>query len=201
MWLLPRHSLLVIDGFSSWTSPRIPVVETVLAKLWLCHRLVGSMSACHMAKHTVVMASTSLMSTSLCWWGAAHLFNCLCNGCSLLAISAKTLPSSLLCSLSDCLYCIDQVAENGISSVKATSSKGSHDALAIRVPRWKVASLPKSVSSSGCMALLLFGAPGCCPLQAWICGPEKRAPPRSFKRNFVQKVHGSILMRSSLYGV
>ena len=124
MWLFPRHSLLVIDGFSSWTSPRIPVVETVLAKLWLCHSLVGSMSACHMAKHTVVMASTTLMSTSLCWWGAAHLFNCLCNGCSLLAISAKTLPSSLLCSLRDCLYCIDQVAENGISSVKATFVEG-----------------------------------------------------------------------------
>ena len=168
LWLLPSSSTLVNDGFSSWTSPKIPVAVMVLAKLWPCKSLVGSMLACHMIKHTVVMARTTLMSTSLCWWGTAHLFNCLCNGCNILAISAKTLPNSLLCSLSDCLCCTDQAAENSMSSVKATSSKGSHDALATRMPHWKAASLLKLVPSSGCMAHLVFSAPGCCPLHARI---------------------------------
>ncbi len=67
--------------------------------------------------------------------------------------------------LSDFLRCTAQASANDMSSVKATSSEGSHDALVIRVSYWNATSLPRFAESSGWMVLLLSSEPGCCPTQ------------------------------------
>ena len=139
------------------------------------------------------------MSTR-CAGGELHTSSTACNGCNLLAISAKTLPNSFLCSLSECPCCIDQAADSSMSSVKVALSKGSHDAFAIRMPRWKVSSLPSLYQAA---AVWLF----CCSV-LWLLphvspglGPRKGSFFALSKRNFAHKVQGSMLMSSSVSGM
>ena len=70
------------------------------------------------------------------------------------------------------MSCTNQAAGNVMSSVKATSSKGSHEALAVWMPYWHAAS-SSPLLGIGCSAPLLLNALGCCPMQARTCGPEK----------------------------
>ena len=78
-----------------------------------------------------------------------------------------------LCPLGEALLCADQAAENNVSSVKAASSKGSHEELSTRVPHWNAA-CSGLLPAAAAWSLSLLSALGCCPCRP---GPEvqKRA--------------------------
>ena len=82
------------------------------------------MLSCHLIKNMMVMTRATLMSPRLCWWGTALIFNRFCSGCDLLVISCRVCVKTRLCLLGEALFCSDQAAENNVSSVKATLSKG-----------------------------------------------------------------------------
>ena len=125
------------------------------------------MLSCHLIKNMMVMTKATLMSPGLCWWGTALIFNRFCSGCDLLVISCRVCVKTRFCPLSEALFCADQVAEEQrVFSEGHLVEGGSHEELSIRMPHWNTASLPRPVASSGCMALLLLSAPGCCPMQA-----------------------------------
>ena len=133
----------------------------VLTKLCPCRSLAGSMLFCHLIKCMMVMTKATQMSPRLCWWGTALISNRFCGSCD---------RWSSLCPLGEALFCADQAAENNVSSVKATSSKGSHEELSIRMPHWNTASFAKA-----CCQQRLHG-----PLavqRAWLppyAGPDLR---------------------------
>ena len=154
------------------------------------------MLSCFMNKCMMVMTRATLMSTRLCRWGTVLIFNWSCGGCHLLVVSCQICIKTRLCSLREVRFCTDQAAENIMSSVKATLSKGSHAELSIGMPPWNAVSLPRHVASSGCMALLRLAAPSGCFAQAQACGPEKANSLSFFPRNFLHQVRGSMLMSS-----
>ena len=141
----------LLSNSSLWSLVAFPP-GTFQRHLWLhgainlcpCRSLAGSMLFCHLIKYMMVMTRATLMSPRLCWWGTALVFNRFCSGCDLLVISCRICVKTRLCPLGEALFCADQAAENNVSSVKATSSKGSHEELSIRMPHWNTASFAKA---------------------------------------------------------
>ena len=148
--LLSNFSL-VIGGVFSWNVSKTSVAAKVSNELRLRGSLVGSMLTGHLLKCMLMTTRATLMSMRLCWWRTALIFGLFCSGCNLLHSSCRICVKTRLCLLSVVLLCTDQDAGNNMSLVKATSSEGSRETLANRMPLWNAASLTMPVADNGCM--------------------------------------------------